>query len=185
MNAPEIDYRAVLADLKRRRDELEDAIVAIEPLAASTGGGGAATSGGRPNELTPDAFFGMNTLDAAVKYLKIVKRPQSAAQIASALEAGGFLTRAANFAANVQTTLRREDDKVGVVVYMPNKTWALAEWYPSRPKKSAADRAAEKGEDAEAGLAVEEPTGSESPPDLDDSVPTEPEQPDRLAQNIA
>lgn len=133
----EIDYAAVLADLEQKRDELDAAIKAIQPFVGA--GAQARTARAGSEELQPDSFFGMNILDAAVKYLHMAKRPKRADEIADALLAGGYMTTAKNFQANVQTTLRREDDREGSTVWMPNKTWALAEWYPSRPKKQGVD----------------------------------------------
>ena len=134
---PDIDYTAVLADLERKRDELDAAINAIRPFLGTAGSSGPDRPG--PEGVRPDSFFGMNILDAAVKYLQIEKRPKRAEEIADALIAGGYMSNAKNFHANVSTTLRRDDDRGGPAVRMPNKTWALAEWYPSRPKKQGAE----------------------------------------------
>ena len=144
---PDIDYTAVLADLERKRDELDAAINAIRPFVGTAASSGTDRPG--PDGLQPDSFFGMNILDAAVKYLQIEKRPKRAEEIADALLAGGYMSNAKNFHANVSTTLRRDDDRGGLTVRMHNKTWALAEWYPSRPKKQGAE--AKEGDEATEG----------------------------------
>lgn len=87
--------------------------------------------------LAADAFFGMRLGDAIHKYLDLVKRPQSAAQIGAALERGGFQHRSQNFINTVWTTLARDAER-GEVVKV-GKTWGLNAWYSGRPR---ADRKA-------------------------------------------
>src|SRR3972149_2519357 len=101
MDAEPIDYVAVLADLKRRRDELNAAIAAVEPLAGVTIAEADTNGTGIPKfkakkldadamvaEIATDAFFGMNISQAAEKYLSIRKKPAKAPDIAAALEQG-------------------------------------------------------------------------------------------------
>jgi hypothetical protein len=84
----EIDYAAVLADLERKRDELDRAIAAIRPFAGQGGGspeggapgGGGPNSSGRgeaPRELRSDTFFNMKAPEAVRTYLAHAKRPQT------------------------------------------------------------------------------------------------------------
>jgi hypothetical protein len=152
MEAP-IDYAAVLADLRARRDELNAAIKAIEPLAS---GRSAATTPAIPFErgsrhefdataaigdvetgdaraqplgttVESDSFFGLSTSEAAKKYLRMKKKPASTREISNALVEGGYLTNSKNFYVNVFTTLRRTQSFVSV-----QQKWGLAEWYPGR-----------------------------------------------------
>jgi hypothetical protein len=124
-----------LADLKARRAKLDNAIEAIEGLLGrpSTGGGGNTSTPvetpSRGAALAEDAFFGMSIQDAARKYLKMVKKPQSAAEIAKALEAGGMTHQSKYLPNTVRTTLIRIANNGGDLVQV-KKDWALAEWYP-------------------------------------------------------
>lgn len=144
-----INYDAVLADLRARRDQLNIAIGAIEQL------GKALTEGPPPQEVIPsngsgppsreapgsaspiasDAFFKLSVPDAAKKYLSMIKRPAGAKEIERALREGGFQTKAKNFYANLYTSLIRSEgtfEKVG-------KKWGLTEWYPQTGRAKNAD----------------------------------------------
>ena len=128
----EIDYGAVLEDLERRRDELDAAINAVRPLA------GLEPATPRPDrssggQLTSDAFFGLNIMDAVKKFLEINKRPARAADIARALTDGGLINTSKDFAATVTTTLSRDQERAnGFVTRLPNRTWGLRTWYGAR-----------------------------------------------------
>jgi len=179
----DIDYEEVLVDLERRRAELDAAISAIRLiLGASAGAGSGITPrmpqvSGATGKLPSDAFFGMTVIDGAKKYLSMVKRPKKAAEITNALKQGGMLNTSANFVATVYTTLRRDAKRTGQVIQLPDKTWALAQWYPSGAKPRVAatgvssrngDRDDEQGQTDAAG---EEPTEPAA-----ESLPNEPEQ---------
>lgn len=158
MGTPEtIDYEAVLADLRARRDQLNATIAGLEQVmgivrvaasaAAQGSSNGLADSEDRakaaerdenlPKQVESDTFFGLSAVEAAKKYLKIVKRPAAMKEIEDALRAGGYLTNSQNFYANLYTAVMRSSDfrKVG-------KKWGLAEWYvgrrppePTKPRK--------------------------------------------------
>lgn len=141
----EIDYQAVLTDLERRREELNSAINAIRLILGQGEVAPPAASNilGKPSS---DAFFGMSIIDAAKKYLGMAKRPMPAPDIADALKGGGLLNASKNFTATVYTTLLREQIKNGSVIKMPDKSWGLAEWYPSGARartSTALERASE------------------------------------------
>lgn len=140
------NYAAVLADLERRRDELDRLIAGIRQvmgLAAGSpdggapgGGGGALVHRSEPGrELRNDAFFNMKAPEAVRAYLAHVKRPQSIPEIVEALKAGGFITGAKDLYNNLYTAILRMKDS-GLVVKVHGK-WGLAEWYPARPKAKA------------------------------------------------
>ena len=192
MGAPEaIDYEAVLADLRNKREHLNVTIANIEqliamgflkgtisPLVLGSSANGLAdpTDRARPTEgeenlpkqVESDTFFGLSAVEAAKKYLKIVKRPTAMKEIEDALRAGGYLTNSQNFYANLYTAVMRSSDfrKVG-------KKWGLAEWYigrrppePVNPRKKRKSRrkrpsvpAKTKGS-ARAGAAEEQAAGA-------------------------
>jgi len=153
-----IDYEAVLADLRSRRDQLNATIAGIEQLmgvgrfAGTSGPGAANGSGGEasttesvaaastgdqlPKEVQSDTFFNLSAVEGAKKYLRIVKRPTAMKEIHDALLAGGYLTQSKNFYSNLYTAIMRnkEFQKVG-------KKWGLSEWYEGRrPPESAIPR---------------------------------------------
>lgn len=134
-----IDYEAVLADLRSRRAQLDAAIAAIEAIAgvgAQDAGTGAVeqAAAGRPSDLRSDSFFGMGIADAAKKYLSMMKRPQSLAEISKALVSGGFTHASTNFSATLHTALSRRA-KIGEFVKVKRGQWGLSEWYPGISKK--------------------------------------------------
>lgn len=144
-----IDYAAVLADLERRRDDLDRAIESIRPLAGLAGagpqpptGGGSGAGGAKkqkhaPTELRSDSFFGMKAPEAISRYLTISKGPRSVRDIVDALKSGGFISGAKDLYNNLYTALGRMEE-AGTVRKLPDGTWGLSEWYPARPKSKAA-----------------------------------------------
>lgn len=132
-------YDVVLADLIARRDQLNAAIAAIE--AAKAGGGvmaGALQSPTLPAGASPqirqDEFFNMTVLDAAKKYLGMMKRPQSARSVTDALVQGGYLFSSENPITTVAAILNRATTGGGGISRVGKGTFGLAEWYPGRPR---------------------------------------------------
>src|SRR3990172_2133010 len=129
MNQEQIDYKAVLADLKRRRDELDMAIQAIQRILGLVRGDSTSVSApketftpiGSDNEIASDTFFNMSILEAVKKYLTMKKRPQGAMEIARALQDGGLINQSQNFTATVYTTLKRAYARDGSVVQVKKK----------------------------------------------------------------
>ena len=141
MEAHNINYESVLGDLKRRRQELDAAIAAIERIVGQGSGGGGKEGVGRSaytptGQIRPDEFFGMTIPAAIKKYLEIMKRPRTATDIAKGIKDGGLISQAKNFYANVATALRRMDERGRVVQIPDTKQWGLAAWYPSKPRRN-------------------------------------------------
>lgn len=132
------NYKAVLADLREKREKLDQLIAGLELFSGEAADdpyvGDTVTESVTGVGVKADTFFGMKTPEAVKKYLEIKKRPEKAADIAKALEAGGFMSHAKNFYANVSTVLRRLEETGEVVRIGDTKKWALASWYPNRPK---------------------------------------------------
>ena len=135
--APGINYGAVLADLKKRREDINMAIAAIEqimwvlgipipPDSPDAGSGDGADHGEGLSTPPPskapgalpaiptgdthireDAFFGMSISTASQKYLAMRKKPATAPEIAAALEAGGFPHQSANLPNTINSVLAR------------------------------------------------------------------------------
>lgn len=102
-----IDYNAVLAELEAQRDILDDIIAALRRVLAV-------------NQAVV-SYTGMSWPTAIVKCLE--DSPQSAAQIALRLKAGGKETTAVKFTATVSTNLSRMRI-AGEVVRVGNELWA-------------------------------------------------------------
>ena len=137
-----VNYEAVLVDLRARRASIDAAIAAIEQFQtalAGQPGEGIAVRQMDPTSISEDAFFGLSIVEAAKKYLGMVKRKQSIKEIADALDRGGLPHTSTNFVATVATMLRRANDpdlaKVG------RGDWGLAGWYGNRrPKQEPVKR---------------------------------------------
>lgn len=138
----QIDYAAVLEDLENDRAELEALIAYIKrkklgqgmDIQITPGTGSMKSTGMRPTmmrgtTIAQDAFFSLGLIDAAKKYLAIMKAPKSAREIADALRAGGFNTTSKDFNNTVFSVLSRENKQDGGIVKV-NTGWGLPEWYP-------------------------------------------------------
>lgn len=152
-----IDYAAVIEDLERQRDELDQAIALMRrlsgrPATAPVGpsGGGNAKPGAKgsvPTDIRSDTFFGMKAPEAITRYLSISKGPRLVREIVDGLRAGGFVSGAKDLYNNLYTAIQRMEE-AGTVRKLPDGKWGLSEWYPAKPKaKSKADDSSDKGED--------------------------------------
>lgn len=136
----QVDYAAVLADLKAKRAALDTAISAIEQMSGISGGVAPATAplaGSKvvdPIRIESDTFFNMTVPDAVRKYLGIMRKPQSTPQIAEALERGGFTHQSEKFGNTVGAVLHRISTSGGDIVKVSRGNWGLASWYG--PKRS-------------------------------------------------
>jgi hypothetical protein len=147
MPVEEIDYEAVLADLEERRSKIDAAIDAVKGIIASLGITPTGSSRVRgPQDISTDAFFNLNTGEAARKYLGMVKGAQSVSQVWEALKRGGLPDISYNA---VYNALSRRENNPGDVVKLPDNTWGLAEWYGggTAPKKRRTGGSKENGSD--------------------------------------
>src|SRR5690242_10960313 len=116
---PSIDYSAVLADLKAKRDKLDAAIAGIETMLgvrdANASAQGSSTSNGA-DALGPGAFLGMSIPDAAAKFLRATRQNQKNEDIVNALKKGGIVFTGDNPLNVVNSVLARNWDKGGEIV---------------------------------------------------------------------
>jgi hypothetical protein len=132
-----IDYKAVLADLKARRDALNKVIEGLEAFA----GLGVLTNYNvftpKVTEVNIDSFVGLNIPEASAKYLRMVGKPaRTTTEITEMLNKGGL----ACSQGSVATVLGRDFTKQsGEVVRVSKGIWGLAEWYPGRPRTKRRD----------------------------------------------
>jgi len=78
-------------------------------------------------EITPLMFKDMKLIEGVVKFLQIVKMPQTTRQIANAMLAGGYKTTAKDFPDTVKGTLKQYIHPKGGVIWH-DKKWSLKEW---------------------------------------------------------
>ncbi len=138
-------YEAVLADLRAKRDQIDQAIASIEAL---RGGGPVAGGPGVSQTVAegPGAFLGMTIVDAAKKLLAARRQPLRNAEIVAAFKAGGLVLQSQEPANTVGSVLTRRFNEVGDIVRVGRGTWGLAEWYPNRNFKK---KGATKGDNGD------------------------------------
>lgn len=144
MAAGNIDYKAVLADLRARKSQLETMIAGVEAMLGSGSMAGAGSADGvfTPENIPSHAFLKLSIGDAAKKFLDMVKSKQTLPQIMQALERGGLPPAKYN---TVYAVLRRRENMVGDILRM-GEEWGLTEWYPNNPnlRKRTPDNKASK-----------------------------------------
>jgi hypothetical protein len=133
-----------LARLKARRAQIDSLIAAIESDLANPSDGPALEppANGLPAPdsfgaaIHPDTFFSLSILEAAKKFLKMVRRAQTTGAIADALGKGGLKRPDVNSLSSilVRAAKGREVVKVG------KGMWGLAEFYPKAPREPEAPR---------------------------------------------
>lgn len=128
-------YEAVLADLRAKREQIDQAIQVIEAL---RGGAPAPAAKVAPVSQVdadvdgPGAFLGMTIVDAAKKLLASRRRTMSNTEIVGALKTGGLAMNSADPINTVGSVLTRRFNTAGDIVRMGRGIWGLAEWYPGR-----------------------------------------------------
>lgn len=132
-------YRTVLKDLKRRKKVIDAAIAGVTAL---LGESEAALQACLPvslpktqeaGDVASGSFADLTLTEAARAYLDMVKESQSTAEIAEALEKGGYPTESRNFRNTVRSVLDRHAKTVGEIVKV-HRNWGLAEWNRGRGK---------------------------------------------------
>lgn len=125
-------YRMVLEDLEKRKMEIEAAIAGITSLMGESDTTSclpvAPPARQEPCHVESGSFADLTLTEAAQRYLGMVKEPQSTAEIAEALDRGGYPTKSRNFRNTVRSVLDRHAKTVREIVKV-QKNWGLAEWY--------------------------------------------------------
>ena len=128
-----VDYVEVLADLERRKGELETAINAIRRLidphhpAATSPVLASAEAGPRAYP-----FLGMTIPEATIAHLRTAQQPLTTHEVIAALKQGGL--RDSNYQTVYQVLRRRAREKQDLAV--DKGKWHLAEWHKWRRKQS-------------------------------------------------
>jgi HB1, ASXL, restriction endonuclease HTH domain len=159
-------YAVVLADLRARRTQIDQAIQAIESIRGLGSGGGApppAAAHPQPQNEA-GAYLGMTIAEATRKLLASKKRAMGTSDILAALTAGGLALTSADPINTVSAVLGRRFDKTGDIVRVERGTWGLREWYPNRSFRRDA-----KVENGEIKSSTSEPVSPSEP--TPDAVP--------------
>jgi hypothetical protein len=147
MRNDEIDYKAVLADLKVKRSILDSAIAALEQWQELDGGdtilsiqnkSDAIQLGSPEKKINAHSFFGSTIPDAVRKCLTVIERPLSSREITNALRQGGLLTTAKNLRSlipSVTAILQRMESADELVSFTDGK-WGMPEWLPDLRKET-------------------------------------------------
>ena len=134
----QIEYNAVLTDLRAKRDNLDGAIAALEAalglqvsMAAPGAPGGSSTN----TDLGPGAFLGMTIVEAVAKLLVARRRALRTEEIVTELRNGGIAFSSESPINTVGSVLNRDFKNGGEIVSVGRGTWGLAEWHPRLRKK--------------------------------------------------
>jgi hypothetical protein len=170
-NADRDPYEAVLADLRAKRDQIDQTIKLLEAMRG--GSVATATMPASSAALAPEeraesagAFLGMTIPDAAKKLLALRKRALSSAEISAAIQAGGLTMNSADPVNTIGSVLTRRFNITGDIVRVSRGMWGLAEWYPNRNFRKKPTRDNGNGEakgDASAPVPPSEPTADAVP----------------------
>ncbi|MGO8868604.1 MAG: winged helix-turn-helix domain-containing protein [Alphaproteobacteria bacterium] len=162
---PPSAYEIVLADLKAKRAQIDQAIAAIESLLASggtaaTGVATTATPEAKPLVVTPGLFHGHTIADAARKVLDMHKKELTTKEILDSIVLGGVRLATATPLNTVQTVLGRQQD----IIKVKRGTWALASWHPNAARFKKGKSSADDGEGSKNDEPAAEKGGAESKP---------------------
>lgn len=134
-----VDYEAVLADLRAKRDKIDAAIQGIEVMLGIQAQQGEAAKPHKDikdtNILGPGAFLGMTIADAAKKYLEHKRQTQRTEEILKALVDGGLVLTGGSPLNVVGSVLNRNYNNGGDIVKVGRGIWGLATWHPRLKKK--------------------------------------------------
>lgn len=128
-------YEAVIADLRAKREQIDQAIQLLEALRGGLAIPGLGVSPQHVQDAPaegPGAFLGMTIPEAAKKLLAHRKRTLGNAEIVAAFKAGGLAMQSADPINTVGSVLTRRFNQVGDIVRVSRGLWGLAEWYPGR-----------------------------------------------------
>jgi DNA-directed RNA polymerase delta subunit len=153
-------YALVLSDLRAKREQIDQAIAALEMiqggLAMAVVGTTSTTPSAQPAGLSagsPDvpngALLGMSIADAAKKILIAQRRQMQTPEIVAALEKGGVVLTSNDKNNTVGSLLLRRFYNTGDIVRVNRGVWGLQEWYPGR-KFAKGNRVGEERESASA-----------------------------------
>lgn len=173
-------YDVVLADLRAKREQIDQAIQALESLrgAPSVPSKGVPAVSIDASIDTPGAFLGMTIAEAAKKLLAAQRRVIGNVEMAAAFKAGGLALNSADPVNTIGAVLSRRAQNIGDVVKMGRGQWGLPEWYPGRNFKKKVAKGGEGLATIQGGSAHMNDDGSFSPDEPEDNAFSSPAEPD-------
>ena len=166
-------YELVLADLRAKRAQIDQAISALENLRGGAAVPKATASIGTESpEMT--SFVGMNIADAVKRLLELRRTPLGTREITAALITGGLAFSGDKPANTVGSVLHRQAKTTGEVISVGRGKWALADWHPnlSRSNGSKGNMTTEPGDSIDAQTEIEGHNDIETKPDALDLTET-------------
>lgn len=146
MSGEKIDYAAIIADLEAKRATIDTAIASLRALSglepigvpdgvvATTSMPFAASGAG---EIPDGSFHGKSIPEGIRVYLELMRKKQTAREIAEGLKKGGMESKSKFFEKIVYATLDRLK-KTREVVKIRSE-WGLPQWYPALMRASISD----------------------------------------------
>jgi hypothetical protein len=153
-------YAVVLADLRAKRDQLDQAIQAIESVRSGVTGPGPTVVNFAGGEDPPDGgdYLGMSIAEATKKLLQRRRKQMNNTEVLAALKSGGMVLGSADPLNTVGAVLTRRSKDVGDIVKVDRGTWGLKEWYPNRSFNKTPNAKGNNGEaEVKAAPTVSEP----------------------------
>jgi hypothetical protein len=140
VNAEEMDFSAVLANMEAKRAAIDLAISSLR-AAITLGALGGSTTGeasvslaggtayGASTEIPNGAFHGKTVSEAIKSYLSAIKRKQTTREVIDALKRGGIESTSDHFDTIVYNALDRMRTVTGEIAKF-GKLWGMTEWLP-------------------------------------------------------
>jgi hypothetical protein len=146
--SPNDPYEAVLADMKAKISQLQQAVATIEAIRSGQVLQNQDLNSVSPTppavQVSPGMFHGMSIVEAVKQLLAMRKKALGTQEITEAITAGGVVFSGDTPANTVGSVLHRESAKpTGGVISVGRGTWALPSWYsnPSRFRKKSGEKA--------------------------------------------
>lgn len=157
-------YEIVLADLRARREQLDQAITALEairPGTLSTPAQSAQNSAQVDAVDSPGAFLGMTIVEAAKAVLQSRRQTMRNPELVLVFRAGGLVLNSNDPVNTIGAVLTRRFNDVGDIVKVDRGTWGLKEWYPNRSFKREKPETSESKPQASASAGIAETSHSD------------------------
>jgi hypothetical protein len=135
------DYSAIVADLEAKKAAIEATLTTLRSALAIGALGQPGDAPGAPNggassapiyggDVPDGAFHGKGIPEATKFYLEIVKKKQTASEIADALQKGGMESTSSDFLGVVKAGLNRARKLPLSPLVKLGAHWGLKSWYP-------------------------------------------------------
>jgi hypothetical protein len=173
MSTQPFDYSAIVADLEAKKSAIEAMLASLRSAMAlgalgqpgdtqgSLPGGGSSLSN-YSGDIPDGAFHGKGIPEATKFYLEIVKKKQTAREIADALRKGGMESTSSDFVGVVKAGLNRARKLPSSPLVKLGAHWGLKGWYPkgivsgiAAPSKKGKKKSRKSAKASEPNSAVE------------------------------